>query len=217
MKRVAGLLLLGVIICLSACGKSAVKPHKPAHGISLRGEIIPLGRLPRIAVPQRYRIALRIDPRTDRFSGHVEIDVNFTKARRALFLHGLGLNVSGVTVRLSSGQNFAAHYDQVDDSGVARLIFVDQVPAGRATLIFDYDAPFSAGLVGLYKVEDRGDTYAFTQFETTEARRVFPSFDEPGFKTPFDITVIAPRADRVIGNAPIAFAKPVSNGMEEVN
>ncbi|MGZ6009460.1 MAG: M1 family metallopeptidase [Rhizomicrobium sp.] len=217
MKRVAGLLLLGVIICLSACGKSAVKPHKPAHGISLRGEIIPLGRLPRIAVPQRYRIALRIDPRTDRFSGHVEIDVNFTKARRALFLHGLGLNVSGVTVRLSSGQNFAAHYDQVDASGVARLIFVDQVPAGRATLIFDYDAPFSAGLVGLYKVEDRGDTYAFTQFETTEARRVFPSFDEPGFKTPFDITVIAPRADRVIGNAPIAFSKPVSNGMEEFN
>ncbi|HEY0303146.1 MAG TPA: M1 family aminopeptidase [Rhizomicrobium sp.] len=174
-----------------------------------------MGKLPRVALPERYRIVLKIDPKAARFSGHAEIDVKFLTARRTLFLHGLDLAVSGVTVKLKSGQSIAAHYDQVDESGVARLVFVDKVPAGEATLIFDYDAPWGGGLAGLYKVVDRGDSYAFTQFENTDARRAFPSFDEPGFKTPFDITVIAPQGLKVIGNTPIASAAPSRNGMTD--
>ncbi len=211
--RVAALAVLMAASCLSGCGKQPDKHDTARKGVSLRGESVPLGQLPRDAVPERYRIALRIDPRTERFAGHVEIDVRFMKARRSLYLHGEDLSVSGVTVRLKSGQSFAAHYDQVDPSGVARLIFVDKVPAGEATLIFDYDAPFNRSLGGLYKVVDRGDSYAFTQFETTDARRAFPSFDEPGFKTPFDMTVIAPRGMRVIGNTPIVAAAPAAHGM----
>ena len=211
--RVAALVLLGLAVGL--CGCSKPQPRTTAHrsGISLGADRVPLGRLPRVAVPLRYRIALRIDPRQERFSGHTEIDVRFALPARALFLHGLDLNVSGVSVRLKSGQIFAAHYDQVDPSGVARLIFVDRVPAGEATLIFDYDAPFDRSLEGLYKVVDRGDAYAFTQFESTDARRAFPSFDEPGFKTPFDVTVIAPKGMRVIGNTPIVAAAPAAHGM----
>ncbi|HJW40735.1 MAG TPA: M1 family aminopeptidase [Rhizomicrobium sp.] len=184
-------------------------------GISLGGESVPLGKLPRDAVPERYRVALRIDPRADRFTGHVEIDMRLLKPQRSLFLHGLGLNVSGVTVRLKTGKSIVAHYDQVDRSGVARLIFVDRVPAGKATLIFDYDAPFNRSLDGLYKVVERGDSYAFTQFESTDARRAFPSFDEPGFKTPFNLTVVAPKGMRVIGNTPIFAAASISHGMTE--
>ncbi|MEJ0025521.1 MAG: M1 family aminopeptidase [Rhizomicrobium sp.] len=211
--RAVALAVLAAVLCLSGCGKEPEKRAAPRKGLSLGGETVPRGKLPRDAIPQRYRIALRIDPRTDRFAGHVEIDVLFPKARRSLYLHGLDLNVSGVTVRLKSGQSFAAHYDQVDPSGVARLIFVDKVPAGAATLIFDYDAPFDRSLAGLYKVVDRGDSYAFTQFESTDARRAFPSFDEPGFKTPFDMTVIAPKGMRVIGNTPIVAAAPAAHGM----
>ncbi|MBV9063381.1 MAG: M1 family metallopeptidase, partial [Alphaproteobacteria bacterium] len=62
---------------------------------------------------------------------------------------------------------------------------------------------FNRSLSGLYKVISRGDSYAFTQFENTDARRAFPSFDEPGFKTPFDVTIIAPSADKVIANTPV--------------
>ncbi len=214
-SRAAALVVLGVTLCLAGCSKAPSKATPAKPGISLGGESIPLGMLPRVAIPARYRVALRIDPRAERFSGHVEIDVDFRKARRSLFLHGLGLNVSGVTVRLKSGQSFAAHYDQVDPSGVARLIFVDEVPAGEATLIFDYDAPYDHSLEGLYKVVDRGDAYAFTQFESTDARRAFPSFDEPGFKTPFDITVIAPKGMTVIGNTPVVSAAPAAHGFVE--
>src|SRR3569832_191394 len=206
--RIVVLLVLGLMLALSACSKPAPKTHVAQRGPSIGGEEIPLGELPRVAVPQRYRIALRIDPKTDRFTGHVEIDVKFLKSRRSLFLHGLGLNMSAVSVRVKGKPVSAAHYDQVHDSGVARLIFVDPVPAGEATLVFDYDAAFNTSLDGLYKVVDRGDSYAFTQFESTGARKAFPSFDEPGFKTPFEVTVLAPRGLKVIGNTPIFTTKP---------
>ena len=206
--RIVATLFLGLALALSGCSKPAPKNQAVRRGPSIGGEEIPLGKLPRVAIPERYRLALKIDPETDRFTGHVEIDVKFLKSRRSLFLHGLNLNISAVTVLVKGKPPAAAHYDQVHESGVARLIFVDPVPAGEATLVFDYDAPFNTSLDGLYKVVDRGDAYAFTQFESTGARKVFPSFDEPGFKTPFEITVLAPRGLKVIGNTPIYSAKP---------
>src|SRR6202022_36907 len=173
-----------------------------SNAASLSREAMPLAQLPRSTIPVRYRVALTVNPTSERFTGHVEIDVRFAEKRRAIFLHGHGLNILAASVRLSARHSIPAHYMQTDKSGVARLIFVDEVPAGKATLIFDYDAPFGKSLSGLYKIVDRGDPYVFTQFESISAREAFPSFDEPGFKTPFQISVTAPSVDKVVSNTP---------------
>jgi alanyl aminopeptidase len=203
---------LAMLLCLAACGQEPTGAQHP-HAVVLPAESVPLGRLPQTVVPQRYRVALSIDPTKATFSGHVEIDVVFAEKRRTIFLHGQGLNVLGASVRLSAKRSVPAHYMQVDRSGVARLLFVDEIPSGKATLVFDYEAPFGKSLSGLYKVIDRGDAYAFTQFESTSAREAFPSFDEPGFKTPFHVTVTAPTADKVVGNTPIEATRPDASGL----
>jgi aminopeptidase N len=38
--------------------------------------------------------------------------------------------------------------------------------------------------------------------EPIDARRMFPAFDQPGFKTPFTVTVTAPKSAKVFANAP---------------
>ena len=55
---------------------------------------------------------------------------------------------------------------------------------------------------GLFRQEDRGDWYVVSQFEAISARRAFPCFDEPGWKTPWRVTIDAPAADVVVSNTP---------------
>jgi alanyl aminopeptidase len=213
MKTKAILAAFVFATLLASCGKNDSAQTSPAA--LAEKEAVPLGQLSKVVMPKGYRLTLTIEPKKPRFSGHTEIDVNFTKARRSVFLHGLDMHVSRVVVKTKDGKMVAGHYAQVDDSGVARVIFDDQVPAGAATLVFDYDAPFNTSLEGLYKVMDGGEAYAFTQFESTDARRAFPSFDEPGFKTPFDVKIVAPAEDKVVANTPVASQSKTANGLTQ--
>ncbi|HSM95352.1 MAG TPA: M1 family metallopeptidase [Rhizomicrobium sp.] len=212
--------LLSALALLSACGKN--DQHKKdaqvaaavPRPITKPDEQIPLGPLPRAATPSHYAISVTIDPKKDRFAGHAEIDVTFNTARKTLFIDGNELNVKSAFALLPSGRKVQIAYAQVDPSGVAYLNFGETIPAGKAKLVFDYDAPFNPSLAGLYKVVTKaGDAYAFTQFENIDARRMFPGFDEPGYKTPFDISVTAPVDDKVIANTPVVTDSGVGDGM----
>lgn len=166
-------------------------------------EAPPAGRLPGDVAPTAYRLDLRIDPAQARFRGHVEIDTVWRHAGRSIYLHGNGLAVSSVSAR-AAGTDYPARYLQVDPLGVARLDFRSEVPAGPVTLTFDYTAALGANAEGLFRAKVGGDWYAWTQFEPIDARRMFPGFDEPGFKTPFTLSVTAPSADKVFANSPEA-------------
>jgi aminopeptidase N len=162
----------------------------------------PTGPLPDLARPSAYRLQLTIDPAAQSFAGHTEIDVALARATRTIFLHGNGLRVS--KAQIVSGQHapVTAKYTQVHDSGVARLDLASEVPAGKVTLLFDYTSDFRTGAEGLFHAQIADDWYAWTQMEPIDARRMFPGFDEPGFKTPFTITVTAPANDKVVANTP---------------
>lgn len=163
----------------------------------------PLGRLPDEVVPTHYSLQLELDPERDRFSGAVEISATLKQAQRHIWMHGLGLDVSSVSVRSAEG-DLIGSYAQVDDSGVAKLSFPLDLPAGTVQIRIAYSAKYGTRLEGLYKVIDAGQPYLFTQFESIFARQMFPSFDEPGFKTPFDVSIRIPKTQRVIFNSPIA-------------
>src|SRR5690606_4705051 len=120
-----------------------------------------------------------------------------------IFLHGNGLAVGSAVFTTDADASLAARYEQVDPTGVARLEFPAEVPAGRGTLRIAYTAPFNTSGAGLYRSVVGEDAYAFTQFQPIDARRAFPGFDEPGFKTPFDIAVTTRAANAVIGNMPV--------------
>lgn len=161
----------------------------------------PTGRLPGNVRPTAYRLDLTVDPSAARFSGHTEIDAVLAQATKTIYLHGKGLTVTSASVVDGSKTN-SASYSEVDPSGVARLDFRHEIPAGKITLKFDYSSDFRNSSEGLFHAKVGGDWYAWTQMEPIDARRVFPGFDEPDFKTPFVVNVTAPAGARVFANAP---------------
>jgi len=161
----------------------------------------PTGQLPGTIKPTAYRVELTIDPAAAEFSGHTEIEAVLARATRTIFLHGHGLRVGRARIR-SGSTALEARYSEVHESGVARLDLPAALPPGPVTLSLDHTARFSAGAAGLFHAEVAGEWYAWTQMEAIDARGVFPCFDEPGFKTPFTMTVTAPEREKVFANAP---------------
>ncbi len=164
-------------------------------------EAVPQGRLPGWAVPQSYNIAFKVDPAQQDFSGTTQIKVKLSKASNHVWLDGSELRVSRASVTDAAGKTSAATYVQADPkTGVVRVDFGRTLQPQQITLAFDYTAPLNAQLQGLYKVTAKGQPYAMTQMEPISARYAFPSFDEPGIKTPFEISLTIPEGDTGVAN-----------------
>ncbi|MDE2620776.1 MAG: M1 family peptidase, partial [Sphingomonadales bacterium] len=162
---------------------------------------VPEGQLTDAVRPGAYRLDLTVDPAQERFSGRVEIDARLARASRFIDLHGRGLAMHRAVARVG-GREIVGTWHQLDETGVARLTFAEALPAGPVTLAFDYDAPFGSGPSGLFRVKVGDEWYAWSQFESIDARAAFPGFDQPGFKVPVSLTLRTPPGLKAVGNAP---------------
>ncbi len=185
-----------------------------AAGVDVRSP--PLGKLPEGVRPVHYVLELKIDPDQPRFSGDVQIELELQAPTQVIWLHGRGLNVTTVEVLLPDGARRAAQYKQHSPDGVAAVTVAAPLPAGRMTLHMSYDAPFDEQLAGAYRVAVGKQHYVFTQFEAIDARRAFPCFDEPRFKTPFALTISHPAGVVAVANSPESGAQPLPDGGQMV-
>ena len=168
--------------------------------LSAKSADIPTGKLPADAIPQHYALHLTVDPRSDRFSGETRIRVKLTKPADRVWLHAQALDIAKVAVTGADGAAHKATATPHADSGVLEVRFERTLPAQDIELAFDYSAPFNGQLEGVYKVKLGSDSYAVTQMEPISARYAFPGFDEPRFKTPFDIVLTVPKQDVAVAN-----------------
>ncbi len=211
-------LALGIAVAVAASCHPPVPAHvdPPKPLAPVVDDELPLGRLPSDVKPLRYRLDLAIVPADERFHGTIEIDVELTKPRAAIWLHGLGLTVSSTTVTPRGKPAIAASYQQKHDGGVAKLTLPAPLPPGRATLKLVFDAAYDKHQAGLYR-SVRGDaSYAFTQFEPVSARTAFPCFDEPAFKTPWEVSLTVPDGQVAIANTHEIAREPAEKGMTRV-
>ena len=74
------------------------------------------------------------------------------------------------------------------------------IPRGPATIHITYTGILNDKLRGFYLSKANGRNYAVSQMEATDARRAFPSFDEPAYKATFDVTLLIDAGDSAISN-----------------
>jgi alanyl aminopeptidase len=216
-------LLLAVVVGLVACPGDPPPPPPRLPPVNVEPKLPPPevqtnGRLPSLATPLRYGIDLDIDPTKERFSGVVRIEVEVPQKTSFIVLHGHALEITAAradllppnpavparaSTRMSQGGKFPEELV---------LEFAKPLPPGKATLAIEYTAPFDNELSGIYRVKDGELSYAFTQFESTDARRAFPCFDEPGFKVPFDLSITVPQPMIAVANTPETMREPTGTG-----
>jgi cytosol alanyl aminopeptidase len=201
---------LGIAVVVSACAAEApatvVAPPPVPQAIPAPPVPREDGRLPPLARPERYSLSLVVDPMQAKFTGTTRILATLPAPTAYLVLHGRNLDVKRAVARVAGGEVPAsvllrpAHGGKENEELL--LTFATELPAGKATLTLDYEAPFDESLAGLYHVTDGQGWYAFTQFEATDARRAFPCFDEPGFKVSFDVSITVPKGMIAVANTP---------------
>ncbi len=156
-------------------------------------------RLNHDVAPLHYDLELNIDPNTAVFSGRVRIKVRLASPARRIDLHGESLEITEARAELGNELRVARVVTGVN--GGLALELDDPLPAGEATLVIAYQAPLKEVPDGLYRVKDGEGWYAFTQFEPLYGRQAFPGFDQPSFKTPFAVTLRAPKGMTALANS----------------
>jgi aminopeptidase N len=174
-------------------------------------------QLPRGALPGHYHIELTPDLANLRFAGQVEIQLELKKPSKKLTLHAVDLEFERVAIT-SIGQ---AKVSLDAKAQTATFTFDKTLPAGNHTLSMRYQGKIYKQASGLFVLDyeaDNGRRQAlFTQFEAADARRVFPSWDEPNFKASFDLSVTIPADQTAVSNMPQLSSTPTGDGMQTVH
>lgn len=167
----------------------------------LFGQTPPAFRLGEEVVPVRYAVALKLSPPDDNFSGSVDVDVRIAQTTKVIWMQAAGLNVSRAEVRLA-GQSLAVRVIMAPRNFLG-IALDSPLPPGTATIHIDYAGKLSRNSSdGLFLNREGTDWYVFSQFEPISARAAFPCFDEPRFKTPWQLTLDIPKGNRAFSNTP---------------
>jgi alanyl aminopeptidase len=171
-------------------------------------------RLPDTAKPLSYVVDISIDPSSERFAGSVSINIALAKAVNLLWLNATELKIEGV--RASRGKESFGVQTVPGGENFVGFVFDRSVGPGRLLLTIRYDGSFRVqSSTGLFKEEDRGQPYVYSQFEATDARRAFPCFDEPSYKAPWLLTLHIPAGVTAVANSPV-LAESVEAGKKTV-
>jgi aminopeptidase N len=185
------------------------------------------GRLSKMVRPSHYAITLNLDPESDQFSGEVEIEVAVRAPLSELMLHAHHLTAKVASIQLIGAGSAASKPIELRVEANEKAQLWRLVPIGTPTIArgsyrlqMRYRGRVNQHDAGLYQapheVDGRPARMLATQLEAVFARMLFPGFDEPAFRSVFDITVRAPKAYTVVSNMPVQSSSPATDSADQI-
>ncbi|HUJ82151.1 MAG TPA: M1 family metallopeptidase [Candidatus Acidoferrales bacterium] len=164
-------------------------------------------RLPDSVVPESYDLTFSPDLGKAAFTGEETIHVTLKRAASFIVLNSAEIDFQATTVT-ANGIMQTARVSKNEKLEQATITVPKEIPAGPAEICIHFTGILNDKLRGFYLSETPRRRYAVTQFESTDARRAFPSFDEPAFKAVFRVTLIVDKGDTGISNGHIVSDTP---------
>jgi hypothetical protein len=194
-------------IALAACATAPTPAPAPAAATAQ----VP-SQLPRHTRPLHYAIAIVPDAANLRFTGTVAIDVEMLQATDTIVVNAADLDFASVTA--DGGRPARVSTDA--EAQTATFRFAEALSPGRHRLDIAYSGKINTQAAGLFALDYQGDSgqkrALFTQFEAPDARRMFPGWDEPAFRTPYDLAVTVPAGQQAVSNMPEAGREVQADG-----
>lgn len=173
-------------------------------------------RLPRTVIPHRYAIRLVPDLAAATFSGEETVEVTVREPVRAIVLNAAELEITAAEL-VKEGRALRAAPDYDEPLERVTLALDAEAEPGEWRLHLRFTGTLNDKLRGFYRStfkDEQGQqqVIAATQFESTDARRAFPCWDEPDFKATFAVTLVVDEGMMAISNGPEVRREPVGAG-----
>jgi len=163
------------------------------------------GRLPKNVVPIAYKIAIVPDAKKLSLSGTESVSLQFREETGTIVFNSL--NETLHQVRLDGKP--VAKVVSNNEQQLTTLTLAHPAKPGMHTLTFSYKGKIETSAVGLFAQPyvapgGKHGSLLSTQFESTDARRMFPCWDEPAFRATYELTATVPAAWATVSNMPVA-------------
>jgi puromycin-sensitive aminopeptidase len=181
-------------------------------------------RLPYSVAPRRYRLRLAPDLEAFRFDGEVAIELEVVEATSTITLNAADLELSAATLSPRwDGSEEAVALEIALDTESERATFTapSEIDLGPYTLTITYTGVINDKMHGFYRsiytdVNGTERVLAVTQFETADARRALPCFDEPDRKARFAVTLDLPPEVSAVANGSDVSSEDLGEGRRRV-
>ncbi len=179
------------------------------------------GRLSKDVRPSHYALQLTLDPDAEHFSGEARITLTVRKPVPAIVLHAQQLSARHSVLQAADGEQRPLGVTADDKTQTWQLRPLDGQPiaAGVFELHLAYDGQVQHTGAGLfaapYPAAGKTTRMLATQLEAVYARLLFPAFDEPAFRSVFELAVRAPQGYEVLANMPAASV--VAEGSQQLH
>ncbi len=170
-------------------------------------------RLPRTVIPLRYELTLAPDLEHFTFDGVETVTIEIHEATRQIVLNAADLQITSAS--LQSGDLTIDATVSLDNERERALVSLSgTAEPGQWQLTMSFTGVLNDKLAGFYRstftdFDGNERVIATTQFESTDARRAFPCWDEPDFKAPFGITLVVDEGLTALSNGPIERDEPM--------
>jgi len=188
------------------------------------------GKLPKTVVPRHYELALKPDLESMSFTGSEVIEIEVLEPVSEVVLNSHNLTIATAHSRSEANGTAASTPRRPDSQAVVplsssvrweemslsmdvtnqcvRLRSATALVPGLHYLRLNFSGKISTSPVGMFLIKYKSPSgpkkMIATQFEATDARQVFPCFDEPAFRATFSLTVEVPLGITPVSNMPVA-------------
>ena len=168
-----------------------------------------------------------------KYDGTVKIDLEVRNPTKTIVLNAVQLQLKSARVYAPGGTELSTtSFSQDDANQRVSISFDSEIPSvADAVLEIEFSGTMNADMAGFYRsaykpaetpvpsVPKVGENYYMfsTQFESSDARRAFPCFDEPNLKATFDFEIEVPKDLVALSNMPEKGTRDGADGRKIVS